>query len=373
MSGLGNTTMATAMTTTTTTTTTETADHDTVTTTGAIARGDAELVLLSNDSMRARRAPLAILWMWGFQSLLAMLAAWPLISFVSQTYGAHPRGDAPLWRGGAHALLDLLDYSAPTRGTLTPLPMLMFAVAAVLGLVPLALLLGQMTYATRSKRPARFVQLMPRALRAFTPMLVLFALTSVVELVVLGIGFAIGGGIASGMHASLGEARASQYGAIVELLFAAVVSVIGVWQDLARAAIFRFNVGAKQAARLAWNTLRRGPVMVYWSWAWRAVAMLALLILGSVVAEKSKSTATGAILPLFALHQGIIVGRIAFRASWLAKALRSVDLAHRVVRKARGSSRSLGGGNPGLDVPASTPTPPTTAVTPKPFPAPPLT
>jgi hypothetical protein len=39
-----------------------------------------------------------------------------------------------------------------------------------------------------------------------------------------------------------------------------------------------------------------------------------------------------ALFVLFALHQLMIGVRVALHASWLAKALRAVDYAHRVVR-----------------------------------------
>jgi hypothetical protein len=315
-------------------------EDDVATTTGGFARsGDGELVLLANSSMRARRAPLAILWLWGFQTILASLAAWPFTALVTRTYGLHPRGDAPIWKPGALALADLADALGASFAGLMPLPLLTLAVAAIAGLFPLALLLGQMTYATRSKRSAPFSLLTPHARRAFTPLLVVLASASVVQVVVVAAGLGVGGVISSRLASRVGEAPASQYGGLATLFFVFVATVLGVLHDLARAAVVRFNVSARYAARLAWNTFRRGPVVVYWSWAWRGLVMLGLVIIGSIVAEKSKNTASSAIVPLFVLHQSIILGRLTFRASWLARAVRAVDAAHRVVGKSSSSSR----------------------------------
>jgi hypothetical protein len=82
------------------------------------------------------------------------------------------------------------------------------------------------------------------------------------------------------------------------------------------------------------NVVRRGAVAVVWSWAWRGGVGAALLVVGSVVAERFGGQGGGALVALAVVHQSIVVARVALRASWLAKALRAVDNAHRVVRPA---------------------------------------
>jgi hypothetical protein len=110
---------------------------------------------------------------------------------------------------------------------------------------------------------------------------------------------------------------------------------VGVLHDLARAAVIRFNVSGFRAIVLGWNAYRRHPIVSFWSWAWRGAAAVVPIVAGSVVAEKLGGRSGGSFLMLIAMHQLVIGARVALRASWLAKAIRAVDHAHRVIRTAR--------------------------------------
>jgi hypothetical protein len=82
---------------------------------------------------------------------------------------------------------------------------------------------------------------------------------------------------------------------------------------------------------LAWATLRREPLALTWSWAWRAAASLVPIVFGSLVAERLGGRGGLALVGLFGIHQTVVLSRVALRASWLAKAMRAVDGAHHVV------------------------------------------
>ena len=56
------------------------------------------------------------------------------------------------------------------------------------------------------------------------------------------------------------------------------------------------------------------------------------MVIGAVVASKIGGRGGGALLALTAIHQLVVLTRVALRASWLAKALRLVDKAHRVTK-----------------------------------------
>jgi hypothetical protein len=56
------------------------------------------------------------------------------------------------------------------------------------------------------------------------------------------------------------------------------------------------------------------------------------MAMGALVAERIGGRGGATLFVLFALHQLVIGVRVAMHASWLAKALRAVDYAHRVVR-----------------------------------------
>src|SRR5262249_35300877 len=91
-----------------------------------------------------------------------------------------------------------------------------------------------------------------------------------------------GGGGTGGRADRVGEARAEQLGWLTALLFLFVATVVGVAHDLARAAAVRFRVRALRAVQLGLNTLRRAPVSVTFSWAWRALASIAPIAVGAL-------------------------------------------------------------------------------------------
>ncbi len=291
---------------------------------------DDALVLLANGSMRARQRPLAIAIVWAWTTLSAAIFAWPAISVVRAAYGDHPYGDAPLWNRGGFELLDLLANARYATSAVMGAMTAVFLASAVLGLLPTAALLASVAYSTRDLRAPPLRDVAVRALRAFRPMALVFVIAGLAEGVLLGAGLILGAIAASSFESRLGEARAEQISWIVFALFAALVAFVGVVSDLARAAIVRFRVRGVPAIRLALNAARRAPALAFWSWAWRAAAAATLVAIGALVADRVDGRGGMALLALAALHQLIVATRIALRASWLAKALRVVDDAHRV-------------------------------------------
>lgn len=291
-----------------------------------------ELVLLTTPSMRARRHPRAVLGVWAWESALALLASWPAASIARAAYGGDPRGDAPLWTPGGHALLDfVLHEQHGLRGATTGAA-LVLAVAAVAGLVPMAALMTSLAYATRERRAAGFIRCVTEGLRLFRPMIVLLVVASIAQALVVGIGAAAGSVVESWAHGGMGEARAEQLQGLVLALFLLAASAVGVAHDLARAAVVRFDVSGARALVLGTRTLRLSPLPLWWSWAWRALAAAAPVVAVAALAGRPGTRGSAAVFFLFVLHQSVVLARVALRASWLAKALRAVDGALRRVR-----------------------------------------
>jgi hypothetical protein len=293
---------------------------------------DDGLALLTNDAMRARRRPWAIVWMWGWESVAAFVVAYPAAMAVRSVYGAHPHGDAALWNPGGLELLDLLMSNASAGASIFTLLGVVLLVASVLGVIPLAALLASIAFVTRDRQPPPIRNAFARGASAFPTMLALMGITLAVQLVLLFLGTLAGIAMNAVLIDRAGEARADQLGVLAAMVFVATATALGVAHDLARAAAVRFRVGARRAARMGLNTFRRAPVSISFSWAWRAAASLVPIIVGSVVAERVGLRGGGALFALFVVHQLVIGSRIALRASWLAKTLRAVDHAHRVVR-----------------------------------------
>jgi hypothetical protein len=134
------------------------------------------------------------------------------------------------------------------------------------------------------------------------------------------------------LESSLGEARAQQIAAATTVLLLLPTLVAGVVHDLARAAAIRFEVNATRALRLALNALGHGMLASLWSWGWRNAIAWTPVAMGALLAGRLGGRAGGALFALAILHQLVVLARVALRASWLAKAMRLVDDAHRVLK-----------------------------------------
>jgi hypothetical protein len=300
-------------------------------------QGDKDdLVLLANESMRARRRPLAVAALWAWQTALAFLVAWPLSAAVGAFYGRHPQGDAPLWQPGALPLLDLaMEGRASIAETVTLLGLALL-LAALTDLLPIGALLASIGFVTRGRRAPPLRAAMARGAAAFGALVSLFAMASIAQGVLVGLALGVGWMITQGSESKLGEARAEQLAWLVGLLLLAVVGFVGVLHDLARAAAVRFRVRMLRSWRCAWSALLRGPASVLWSWAWRGLAAWAPVAVGALVAARVGGRGGTALVALLIVHQLALFARVALRASWLAAAMRAVDHAHRVIRSPKG-------------------------------------
>jgi hypothetical protein len=289
------------------------------------------LVLLTNDAMRARRRPAAIAMAWGYELVLAALLVWPAAAYVGNAYGAHPHGDEPLFRPGGLALADFVLRARPLFAALGAHVTPLLGVGVVLGLVPLAFLLVEIAHVTPARRVPPLALAVPRAWAVFPRFLgMLLAATLLQGLVVL-VGLVLAGVIAGAAARGMGEARAQQLAAVIFLSFAAVATAMGIVHDLARAAAIRFDVGAVRAVRLGWSALRRGVTATAWSWAWRGAIGVVPIAAAALLSTKLAGREGAALWAMALIHQLVALARVALRASWLAKALRVVDAAHRVV------------------------------------------
>jgi hypothetical protein len=284
-----------------------------------------ELGLLTTDAMRARRHPWAVVGLWGWETALALLFAWPAATLAGTVFGRGPAGDGALWTPGGLALLDALGRNGPGTSAVTTAGLAALLVGAVAGLVPLASTLTVLAYATRDGRAAGFTRSVSQGLRLFPSMLLLLFVATLAQALTLGAGAAAGSMLESWMHEGLGEARAQQVQGLVLLLALGAASAIGAAHDLSRAAVVRFKVGGWRGALLGTRTLRLAPLVMWWSWAWRAVASLAPIVAAAWVTGRLGGRPGPALLVVFGLHQLVVAARVALRTSWLARALRAVD------------------------------------------------
>jgi hypothetical protein len=294
------------------------------------------IVLLGNASMRARRRPIAVLFVWLYELLVGVLLAAPIASYVKSVYGAHPDGDGPLWADGG---LDLISFLADARHAISgmiSMGALVLFLGYVVSVVPLALLLMSIAHTTADLRAPPLRQLWPRVVPTIPPLLALLAVMTVVEALLAGAAFFVGGRVGAAFSESMGDARADQIAVVATLFFLLGAAAAGVVHDLARAAVIRFRQTAWGAIKMGARTFARKPSRLLWSWMWRSGASLIPAIAAAALATRIGARSGLALFALFLIHQAVIVARVALRASWLARALRAVDSTFHVV-----SQRSL--------------------------------
>ncbi len=287
-------------------------------------RRDTRLLLVSNDAMRARRRPVAVLAYYTYRLVVSLVVAWPISRALAASYGGHPRGDGVLFDDGGWALLALRSGYERVSPGLWGLVTLVTAVAAIAGVVPLAGLLASISHATPETRAPRPRHLAPYVVAAFGPLVYLLALAAALELCLAAVAAWTFGAVSGWAEPRWGEAAGDQIGAAACALVLVLVGVVSVVHDLASASVVRYRtktIGAIRAAALA---LRRVPLRLLWSWAWRGAIALALVVVVALVVPRLGSRAAS-LLAIAALHQLVVLARAALRASWLARALRAVD------------------------------------------------
>ena len=287
-------------------------------------RRDTRLLLVSNDAMRGRRRPAAVVAYHTYRLIVSLVVAWPISRTLATLYGGHPRGDGVLFDDGGWALLALQSGYRGVSPALWGLVTIVTVVAAVVGVVPLAGLLASISHATPETRAPRPRHLAPYVVAAFGPLVYLLALAAALERWLAAVAAWTFGAVSGWAEPRWGEAAGDQIGAAACALVLVLVAVVSVVHDLASASVVRYRVKTIGAIRAASLAFWRVPFRLLWSWAWRGVIAIALVVVVALVVPRLGSRAAS-LLAIAALHQLVVLARAALRASWLARALRAAD------------------------------------------------
>lgn len=288
------------------------------------------IVLLANTSMRARRRPRTVVLVWLYEVVVGVIIAAPFSSYVRSIYGNHPDGDAPLFAEGGTDLVAFLADGKQAIASMFSQNALVFLVAYILSVVPLALLLMSVAHTTADLRAPPLRQLWPRVVPSVPPMLVLLGAMTIVQGILVAFALFVGPKIGDAFSDS-GEARSDQISAVATLFLLLIPASAGVVHDLARAAIVRFRQTAFSALKMGARTFAKKPGRLLWSWLWRSGASLLPVIAAAMLSTRVTARGGFALLAMFLVHQAVILARVALRASWLARAMRAVDAAFHVV------------------------------------------
>ncbi len=220
------------------------------------------LRLLDPSEVRARRRPVALGLYVAYQMATGLLVALPVHAWAKAVWGAHPDGDAVLFRPGARDLLAWIGGTSVTLDVVGRTTLALGALIVLMHPLPLGLLLA----ALATGRDVLGIAPRPRALvRAaapmFAPLLLVFVIASLAQLCVLGLGFAAGGFFESSLTAWLGERPALLARVAMLLPFVFAASVFGVEADVARAYVADRDrrAGAPLVGQRARRDRRRGP------------------------------------------------------------------------------------------------------------------
>lgn len=290
-------------------------------------RKDTRLLLVSNDAMRARRRPVAIVAYYMYQLALSLVVAWPISRGLAAAFGGHPRGDSVLFDDGGWALFAI----RPAWDRASPAFYGLLAIVALFGafggLLPLSALLTSISHATPDTRAPRPRHLAPYVVATFGPLSYLFALATALELALLAVALWTFGSVDDAMKLRTSDPRADEIALLAALAVVALAGVVIVLHDLARAGLVRFRTGTFGAIRVALVTLRRLPLRVLWSWAWRGIVSIALVVVVALFVARLGVRGAAPVIAIAIVHQLVVFARVSLRASWLARALRAVDAA----------------------------------------------
>jgi hypothetical protein len=281
---------------------------------------------LARSSIHARRHPAAILGMWAIQALFAAVATLPAVSLVRAAFGRFPSSDAALWEPGGLPLLAMLAREPGGVRAATATATAVVAIAFVGGLIPLAGIMAALANTGPNGRRIGAAAAMARAVGAFRAFGLLLLAMTLAEGIVAAIAVLAAQLVPAWTNARLGEVGGQTLGIAVGAAFLPLLALLGVLHDLARAVVVRLEAPPLDALLAALALMRDDLWSLAWSWSWRALAALAPLLAVAAVADRLGGRGGVVLVTLGVLHQLVAIVRVALRTSWLAKALRSVDV-----------------------------------------------
>lgn len=292
---------------------------------------------LGAGEIRARRRPRAIVVLYVWQLLAALVLATPIHAWAKQVWGSHPEGDAVLFRPGGYELVGwLLDGGAALR-VVAESSWMLLSVSVLLGQLPLASLLVALVSGRgpRALRPDG-LSTFRAALALLVPFVITLFLTLLLQGIVIFAGLFVADKAADAIAASVGEAPAFAVQATIAALFVLLAGWVSAEADVARAAmaiehVSRATLDGSRAG--TFGLLRRGlqatlrasvrtRLRAFGAWLSRVLLGLLAIGAGSLLADRIGGQGGGVLIALALVHQLIVLGRTALRASWLARAAR---------------------------------------------------
>jgi hypothetical protein len=276
---------------------------------------------VSGTPLRAPATPswVAAILLWIWRTLASILVALPVVLALDRSgLAAGPEQDAPLFRPGALLAMDVARRAGPSFAAAIEMSLVLCALCAVLGLVPIAAALDLLQTRESSDFALRFA----RGVRIFPGFLGLSAIALLAQAALL-----LGASLLS--SALTGALRARDPRLISFLPFGIFALgliaclFVGAVLDIARAVSLRSTTGARSALFEALAVARACPLSillgVYPSAAGSLLAWLGAACLLTRI-ELVNRTVGGLVLA-FVIHQLAIGFGLALRVRWLRTAI----------------------------------------------------
>jgi hypothetical protein len=279
---------------------------------------------LASHQIRVRRRPGAILMVWGTRTLAAWLVADPVARAVAAAGIARfPEGDALLFEPGGAYLVETARLAASTLVGELGHALEAAALLGVLMLLPLAALLVALAHGGRLHAG----KWAGRAFEQFPAFLLFAGVTLLVQGSVAGVFGLAYAALKTPLRDSLTAPQADLTLLAVLAVGAAVIVAAGIVQDLVRAAAVRRRKGPRDALLHGLHTARARPAAALGGWLLPAVWSIAIvgaaaLLTAELQVERGGNARLFAVL---ATHQLAVIGLVALRALWLARALALVS------------------------------------------------
>lgn len=284
---------------------------------------------MQRREVRARQRPIAIVLVYIWELAWALVVAAPIHGWAKRSWGAHPDGDAVLFKAGARELSAWFAGGDEAGSVVVRVTLLLLLVGAIAGQIPLGALVASLI------RRIRATQALAVGVRAWMPLCGVLVLATFVELLILGGGMFAASAIDHALRDRWGDARAFGIRLAVFAFFVVLASLIGIIADLARVAVARDVAEQDPDAEprttltvlraglaVAFSTMRRRFGTAFMGWTWRTIVGVMLVGLAWAIGSLVGGRGGIVLFLLFLLHQGIVFARTALRASWLAHALR---------------------------------------------------
>jgi hypothetical protein len=281
---------------------------------------------LLSSFRRALGRPRAVVLVW----LVRLLSAWVVASPLTRLLGSfgashHPRGDAILFEPGGVWLGEALRLSRPF--VLSELRGSAFVCVALcfVALVPLAALLE----ALNDREPLPLSDVVGRGFGRLGSFGLLAGITLAIQGAALALALLGAGALRQRLLSSVDERASDLWALGVIVLGVLVVLLVGVFQDLCRAAIVRDDAGLLAAVRRASSVARHQGAASFGAWAATALVGLGAILLAARLVASLDVARSGQwrVVAVAVVHQLTVVGLIVLRATWLARALALISEA----------------------------------------------